>query len=124
MARSGKGFRIARSATVLFFLLAGASAAEDVARGKVIVSRDCSGCHAVGTTGVSPNPRAPQFRRLNERYDVEALAEGLAEGLTVGHGPMPEWTFAPDDVSAIVAFLQSIQARKGSATGPRSEPKP
>ena len=122
MARSGKGFRIARSATVLFFLLAGASAAEDVARGKVIVSRDCSGCHAVGTTGVSPNPRAPQFRRLNERYDVEALAEGLAEGLTVGHGPMPEWTFAPEDVSAIVAYLKSVQARKGSTTTPRVGP--
>lgn len=82
---------------------------DEIARGQEIVTRKCAQCHAVGLTGDSPNPTAPRFRRLHERYDVEALSEGLAEGLTVGHGPMPEWTFAPQDVSAIVAYLKSIQ---------------
>jgi len=95
-----------------------------IARGKVIVTRNCAACHAVGMSGDSPNPAAPQLRRLHERYDVEALAEGLAEGLTVGHGPMPEWTFPPEDVTAIVAYLKSIQTRAGAATTPPSEPQP
>ena len=101
-----------------------ASSPDPVARGKAIVLRDCSGCHAVGTAGDSPNPKAPPFRRLQERYDVEALAEGLAEGLTVGHGPMPEWTFPPEDVTAIVAYLKSIQTRSGGATTPPSDTRP
>lgn len=77
-------------------------------RGKTIVTRDCAACHAIGATGESPLAAAPAFRRLQARYDVEALGESLAEGLTVGHGPMPEWTFAPSDIAAIVAYLKSL----------------
>lgn len=80
------------------------------ARGEALVTRDCAACHAVGRSGASPNPQAPPFRRLHECYDADALGEALAEGLTVGHGPMPEWTFAPPDVRAIVAYLKSLQA--------------
>lgn len=119
-----------RSALVLGAVLAMATASaaapdqDPVARGKMIVTRNCAACHAVETSGDSPNPTAPRFRQLQERYDVEALAEGLAEGLTVGHGPMPEWTFPPEDVTAIVAYLKSIQTRAGAATTPPSEPRP
>ncbi|WP_367272024.1 cytochrome c [uncultured Caulobacter sp.] len=106
-------------------LVAGsATAAPDpVARGREIVTRKCGVCHAVGPTGDSPNPAAPRFRRLNERYDVEDLAEGLAEGLTVGHGPMPEWVFPPEDVAAIVAYLKSIQERDGPSEKTAAPPK-
>lgn len=120
---------IRRSAVALGVLLAMATTSQaapkqdPIARGKAIVTRDCAACHAVGASGDSPNPTAPQFRQLHERYDVEALAEGLAEGLTVGHGPMPEWTFPPEDVTAIVAYLKSIQTRPGAATTPPSEPR-
>lgn len=118
-----------RSAAALGVLLAMATTSQaapkqdPIARGKAIVTRDCAACHAVGADGDSPNPTAPRFRQLHERYDVEALAEGLAEGLTVGHGPMPEWTFPPEDVTAIVAYLKSIQTRPGAATTPPSEPR-
>ncbi len=121
---------IQRSVVMVGALLAMATASQatpdqdPIARGKAIVTRNCAACHAVGTTGDSPNPTAPRFRRLSERYDVEALAEGLAEGLTVGHGPMPEWTFPPDDVTAIVAYLKSIQAPAGAQTVPPSKPRP
>lgn len=83
-------------------------------RGRVLVERHCAACHALGATGESPNPQAPPFRRLHERYDVEALGEGLAEGFFVGHGPMPEWRFEPADVSAILAYLKSLQAQSGA----------
>ena len=97
--------------------------ADLVPRGEALVTRDCSGCHAVGRSGASPNPQAPPFRRLHERYEVDALGEALAEGLTVGHGPMPEWTFPPADVSAILAYLKSLQppdAAKSPATPERA----
>ena len=124
--RVGIGLGLALSSVILGLASVGqtASSPDPVDRGKAIVSRDCSGCHAVGTTGDSPNPKAPPFRRLQERYDVEALAEGLAEGLTVGHGPMPEWTFPPEDVTAIVAYLKSIQTRSGGATTAPPDPRP
>jgi cytochrome c len=101
-----------------------ASSPELIARGKALVSRHCAACHAVASTGDSPNPSAPRFRRLNERYDVEALSEGLAEGLTVGHGPMPEWTFPPADVTAIIAYLKSIQERGGPPLTTPAPPRP
>lgn len=93
----------------------------DVAKGQEIVTRKCSQCHAVGVKGDSPNSTAPRFRQLHERYDIEALSEGLAEGLTVGHGPMPEWRFEPDDVGAIVAYMKSVQTPKATkaARAPR-----
>jgi cytochrome c len=104
--------------------LAGASAAppvrapvEAIGRGRTIVQRDCAGCHAVGPTGDSPNPKAPRFRQLHERYDVEALGEALAEGLTVGHGPMPEWSFGPSDTAAILAYLKSLEGPEKDRPG-------
>ena len=93
--------------------------ADPIARGRTIVERNCARCHAVGVSGESPLAAAPQFRRLHERYDVEALAEGLAEGLMVGHGPMPEWIFPPADVAAIIAYLRSVQV-----DDPRAVPEP
>jgi cytochrome c len=37
------------------------------------------------------------------------LTESLAEGLSVGHPDMPEFFFEPDDITAILAYLNSIQ---------------
>jgi cytochrome c len=83
----------------------------DVARGEALVAQNCSMCHATGTSGDSPNPDAPHFRDLGKRYPVEDIAEALGEGMIVGHSPMPELHFSSQDVHAIVAYLQSIQAR-------------
>jgi len=35
----------------------------------------------------------------------------LAEGISVGHGEMPEFVFEASDVAAIIAYLKSIQER-------------
>lgn len=79
------------------------------ARGEGLVSLLCSRCHAVGRSGSSTHPEAPPFRTLGQRYPIEALAEGLAEGLSSGHPDMPEFRFEVEDVSAILAYLKSIQ---------------
>jgi len=83
----------------------------EIARGHALLTRYCGSCHAVGTAGASHHPGAPAFRKLSERYPVEGLAESLAEGMMVGHADMPEIEFPAADVDAIIAYLESIQAR-------------
>jgi cytochrome c len=78
------------------------------AAGRRIVERDCAGCHAVGPQGASPLPQAPPFRDLHRKYDVEDLAESLAEGIVAGHPAMPERTYEPSDVAALIAYLKSL----------------
>lgn len=83
--------------------------ADSIAVGRVLVDQNCGGCHATGRDGDSPLPQAPRFRDLHERFAVEDLSEAFAEGVIVGHGPMPEWRFEPDDVQALVAYLKSLE---------------
>jgi cytochrome c len=86
-------------------------------RGEALVTRNCTGCHAVGVIGDSPLPRAPAFRDLHKRYPVENLAEALAEGILTGHPQMPEFRFSPPEVSDIIAYLKSIQTKQGAQAG-------
>jgi cytochrome c len=78
-------------------------------RGLQIAQTNCGSCHAVGRSGDSTAPEAPPFRRLSENYRVSNLEEALAEGISVGHPAMPQFEFSPEDVDALVAYLQSIQ---------------
>ena len=87
-------------------------APAQLARGERLVRIHCSGCHAVALKGASPNHAAPPFRELHTRYNIDDLAEGLAEGLLTGHPAMPEFMFSPDDVQAIIAYLKSIQTHQ------------
>jgi mono/diheme cytochrome c family protein len=80
-----------------------------LARGEALLTANCARCHAVGRAGDSPHAAAPMFRVLSRKYKIESLAEALAEGLSTGHPDMPEFVFAPDEVGAIIAYLQSIQ---------------
>jgi cytochrome c len=78
-------------------------------RGESLLITNCARCHAVGRAGDSPHPAAPPFRTLSRNYKIEGLAEALAEGLSTGHPDMPEFVFAPEEVGAIIDYLQSIQ---------------
>jgi cytochrome c len=75
--------------------------------GQSIVVNKCSGCHAVGRSGESPNPNAPAFRTLHERYPIDSLAEALAEGTITPDEP--EWTFSGREVGAILSYISKIQ---------------
>ena len=81
------------------------------ARGRAVVEANCASCHAVGVSGESPAPEAPAFRTLHEKYRVADLQEALAEGISVGHPAMPQFQFTPEDVDAVIAYLQSIQTQ-------------
>src|SRR6266508_123247 len=98
-----------------------ASAQDDSAlnrEARSLLASQCAGCHAIDHAGNSPHREAPPFRTLIQRYPVEYLAEALAEGLSTGHPDMPEFVFEVQEVSAILAYLQSIQTPKSA---PRSK---
>jgi cytochrome c len=95
-----------------FTLLAGCLSHEQErfeTRGQALVETSCASCHAVGTSGDSPLPQAPQFRFLSQHYSVTDLEEALAEGIAAGHPAMPHFVFSSDDAQAIVTYLQMIQ---------------
>ena len=84
-----------------------------VAEGRRLAEIHCARCHAIGVEGESRHPMAPPFRTLSRNYPVGALEEAFAEGVLVGHPDMPEFEFEPRQVDAVVAYLQSVQERRG-----------
>jgi mono/diheme cytochrome c family protein len=77
--------------------------------GQTIATNLCSGCHAVDRTGESPHPEALPFREISMRYPVRDLEEALGEGIFVGHPDMPPFVFAPDDIDALLTYIEAIQ---------------
>ena len=88
--------------------------AEGVAsRGQRIAERNCATCHAVLRKGTSPNEKAPPFRTLGQRYQLQDLEEALAEGIMVGHEApeMPLFEFTSRQIADFMAYLRSIQVK-------------
>jgi mono/diheme cytochrome c family protein len=86
-----------------------APAASPELPGQAIAMDLCSGCHAVGRTGASPHPDALPFRQISLRYPVRDLEEALGEGIFVGHPDMPPFVFAPEDIDALLTYIEAIQ---------------
>jgi mono/diheme cytochrome c family protein len=101
---------LAACAALLSACVSGGERPSPEARGQALVEANCGACHATGRSGDSPAPEAPAFRTLSQNYRVAQLEEALGEGISVGHPAMPQFAFPPDDVDAIVAYLQSIQS--------------
>ncbi len=85
-----------------------ASEQAGIAQGEALARANCARCHAIEKTGDSPDAKAPPFRVLATRYPLESLEEALAEGIMVGHSEMPEFILQPDEITAFLAFLDSI----------------
>jgi cytochrome c len=91
-------------------LIASSSAcADDIGDGRALLEANCARCHATGKEGMSPLAQAPPFRDLVKRYEPETLAEALAEGIVTGHPDMPEFEFSPEQIGAIIAYLNSLK---------------
>ena len=93
---------------------AGAVTAESeriTGEGKALVEHHCSPCHAVGTTGLSPNPKAPAFRSLHARHPMQGLREPLARGIAAPHDVMPKFKLPDTDIDRIVAYINSLGGR-------------
>jgi mono/diheme cytochrome c family protein len=81
-------------------------------RGKALLQRLCSECHAVGVSGASPHPDAPPFRSFGDRklYDDD-FAQRLETGLSTIHKDMPTFHFNQHDAAAVLSYLRAIQSR-------------
>lgn len=84
---------------------------DPAARGMDLLRANCARCHAIDTASLSPNPKAPPFRDVVRKYDPDALEEALAEGIVTGHNEMPEFAFEPDQVTDIIAYLDTLKAQ-------------
>ena len=99
-------------ACILLPLAAAEARDAEQARAKAMLEDLCGRCHAVGTTGKSPNPLAPPFRTFGEKlYDTD-MVQRLQDGLTTVHKEMPTFRFSHDDAAAAVNYLRSIQKSK------------
>lgn len=95
-------------------LTATAVAAPDtklIAQGQALLDKNCSRCHAIGASGASTHNQAPPFRVVATKYPPASLAEALAEGIVSGHPDMPEFTFEPSEIEAIIAYLETLGGR-------------
>ncbi len=88
-----------------------AAASPDAVNGRALAKTYCSRCHSIGKVGVSPVAKAPAFRNLHDRYDVEDLPEILTNGVRTGHPAMPEWLLDPGDGADLSAYVVGIQGR-------------
>ena len=101
-------------AAVALIGAAGSAQALDAEQRRVkgMLEEMCGRCHAVGTTGQSPNPLAPAFRTFGEKlYDTD-MVQRLQDGLTTIHPEMPTFRFNAQDAAAAVNYLRSIQRRR------------
>ncbi|NOT39851.1 MAG: cytochrome c [Alphaproteobacteria bacterium] len=85
--------------------------AAQIDDGRTVAERNCASCHAIGSMGESPNPRAPLFRTVLSRYDAGMLSTELIVGIRVAHAPMPQFQFNPAAADALISYMRSIQTR-------------
>jgi len=77
--------------------------------GFALLRKNCAACHAIGPDGDSPFAKAPPFREVVKRYPPEQLQESLAEGIVTGHEGMPQFSFAPDEITGIISWLNTLK---------------
>ena len=93
---------------------------ERIQAGKALVEQHCSGCHAVGATGTSPNKKAPEFRNLHARHPNLALREPLSRGIAAPHDEMPKFALSGPQIDTIIAYINSLAVTKKSAPQTKS----
>lgn len=89
-------------------------------RGRAIATQNCSGCHAIGRKGASPNRESPPFHTFGARFNIDDLDEAFVEGLTSNHKGMPDFQFSARDTIAMLAYIKSVQPK---GTQPRVRPR-
>jgi tetratricopeptide (TPR) repeat protein len=83
-----------------------------VREGRTLVEISCAPCHAVGPRGASPNTKAPAFHELQKRYDMLSLRTPITRGLAAPHDDMPQFKPSEAQLDAVVAYINSLSARR------------
>jgi len=84
------------------------SPADLVARGRSLALTECSQCHAVASSGGSPNTAAPSFAGVAERYRNTRLDWELEAISQVGHYRMPRKQLTSIDIADLTAYIRSL----------------
>ena len=58
--------------------------------------------------------RAPAFRNIYKRYPEKELETVILQGAVSHYRDMPQIQFSLEDVSAIMAYLASLDAKSGT----------
>ncbi|RIA55996.1 c-type cytochrome [Dichotomicrobium thermohalophilum] len=106
------GSRNGISALLAAMLLAGGAGAPAQANaleeGRQLAEDMCGTCHAISPEDETENPEAPTFSEIAGRYSVWNLQEALAEGIVVGHEDMPEFTLSPEQINALLSYMDTL----------------
>ncbi len=84
---------------------------KTVKHGKKLAEKNCAWCHAIKKTGVSPNPKAPPFRVMQQRHPLRALREPITRGIATPHDVMPNYELSASDIDKIVAYVHSLASQ-------------
>ena len=79
-----------------------------VRQGATLAEKNCTSCHAVGASGVSPNKDAVEFRNVYRSHQLYALRESIAQGVIATHDKMPQYKLSFEDTDTIVAYINSL----------------
>lgn len=80
-----------------------------IAHGQLLAQKNCAWCHAIGSTGDSPNPRAPRWRDLAKRNPILALRDPLTRGIARPHDEMPKFALSDAETDTIIAYINSLE---------------
>lgn len=83
-----------------------------VERGRDLAARRCAECHAVRYGRDSPDGAAPPFPALSLRYNEISLERRLAGIPWADHAGMPPIGLTANDRQDLVAFIESLHARR------------
>lgn len=83
----------------------------DPAEGRKVAYDLCSGCHAAGPTGESPDPKAPPLRTVLSRCPEDKLMQDLTDAVHIAHLKMPQFYFGDTHAADVVAYLKTIQSQ-------------
>jgi mono/diheme cytochrome c family protein len=100
-----RGTWYATSFGLLLLFSAGSLEAAENADGRALLEKNCSRCHAVTLSAVSPLAAAPNLWTVLRSYPTERLEFELAEGIGSRHRDMPQIQFSTEEIRSIVKYL-------------------
>ena len=78
--------------------------------GKALAERNCSACHAIGTSLESPNVKAPAFREIRKRHTMISLRGPITRAIAAPHEEMPNFAISDQQIDTIIAYINSLVA--------------
>jgi tetratricopeptide (TPR) repeat protein len=89
-----------------------AQSTDLITDGRWLVKTRCKKCHATGLREASPDPNAPPFRAIHNRYPILTLRDPISRAIAFPHRNMPKFTFSGEHIDAIIAYINSLPPGK------------